>query len=81
MYQMCSIYNVLQCLVNQGLIHVRVIRNTFEPVFKDHRWEGNNIVFVYGWFLIAWSFMQKTSNWEIKNVVALDRAWLYKSGL
>ena len=46
--------------------------HTVKPVYKDHPWECNNMVFVHWWSLIAESFMQKMSNWETKSVVAIE---------
>ena len=56
-------------------------RYTVQPVFKDHPWEENNLVFVHMWPLIAGSCMQEMNNWgEFKNVVAIDRELPYKGG-
>ena len=52
-------------------------RDTVKLVFKDHPWDGYNIVSVNRWSLIAGSFMQKTSKWEIKSVVETDRKLLF----
>ena len=35
-------------------------------MLKDHQWDENNLDFVQMWSLIAGSFMQKMSNFEIK---------------
>ena len=56
-------------------------RCTVQPVFKDHPWEENNLVFVNRWSLITEPFMQKMSNWEIKSLVVIDRELLNKGGL
>ena len=38
-----------------------------EPVFNDHPWEVNNLVFVHSWSFIAGSFRRKMINWESKS--------------
>ena len=35
--------------------------------------DGSIMVFVNRWSLLTGSYMQKSSHWEIKNVVAIDR--------
>ena len=40
-----------------------------KPVYNDHPWEHNNMVFFHTWSFIAWSFMQVMRNWETKNIL------------
>ena len=66
--------NIQQYVITDGNEYMP----TVQPVFNSHQWEESNLVFVC---LIAGSFMQKVSYWEIKSVVAIDRELLYKGGL
>ena len=54
---------------------------TTQPVFKDHLWEKNNLVFDHRWSLITGLFMQKMSKLGIKSVVAIDRQLLKKNDI
>ena len=54
--------------------------DTVQPLFKDHPWEENILVFIHRWSLITGSCMQKMSHSEIKSVFAIDREFLNKGG-
>ena len=57
--------------------HDTIFYYTAGPVYKDHPWEHNTMVFIHRWSLIQDSFMQKMSNWDTQSVVAIDRKSLF----